>query len=126
MMTTPVNDTHDDILSPPPFSQLWHFGDDSNCPASRSLTSIYDYVDKSCEELEIGWKGIINMPCIIDGRSLSSHDILSRAGLHQFYSSKSLSSISFFMLKYPVTGGFKGDGFTNLALEIIIAAAETG
>ena len=120
-MSTPINSTDDDFrLSLP----IFRHSVERNCPSALSLTSTYDYIDKSCQQLEFGWKDSIKMHCIIDDRSTSSRDVLSCAGAHQLYTSKSLSIVSFCMFKYPVTDIFKGDGFTRLAFDIIIAASK--
>ena len=96
-----------------------HLVDDSN-------TCFYDLIDVACRQINQCWIGAIKMCCVVDDTYSTSSDALSRAGKHQKYATKLLSSISFCRFTYPTQDGFTGPGFLQLGDDLILAAAKTG
>ena len=89
-------------------------------------TDLKDFIHINYKKLFASWNSTLTFPAFLNGIYSIDCDILQFAGKSNKQHKKSSSVVRFCYFKYPVLGGFEGEGFKLLAQDLSKAAIDNG
>ena len=91
-----------------------------------SDTNLKQFIDQKVAELSAKWQSSIIMPAYVDSIFVEECNILQFVEDEIQFGPNSHRIVRFCKNEYPTDGGFDGEGFNKLAVEIMKAAITSG